>query len=179
MLYDDSSTIMHVRPETTNDHAAVREIHIAAFANQPFSQQTEHLIVDALRADNALTLSLVAESEGRVVGHIAFSAVAIGDHGQGWYALGPVGVLPSWQRRGIGSELVRRGLDCLRELGAEGCVLLGEPSFYGRFGFQHCAELAMPGVPPECVLCLPMADRIPHGDIEHHPAFFVQASKRG
>lgn len=169
---------MSIRPETTDDHAVIREINIAAFAQHPFSRQTEHLIVEALRADNALTLSLVAEDvsaqENRVTGHIAFSEAPVDGHDQGWYLLGPVAVWPELQRQGIGSELVLAGLAALRERNASGCVLVGDPGYYTRFGFRQSVGLTWPGVPPEFVLCLPLAGSEPSGSISHHPAFNIE-----
>jgi putative acetyltransferase len=162
-----------IRPETPADHAAIREIHIAAFANHPFSHQTEHLIVEELRADGALTLSLVAEMDGRVVGHIAFSPVTIDGKDCGWLGLGPIGVLPALQRQGIGTGLMNEGLRTIRASGAKGCALVGPPEYYHRFGFRHIPSLQMHGVPPEVVLCLPMSEDVPAGDIAHHPAFFI------
>ncbi len=165
---------MKIRTENPGDLQAISEVHVAAFANHPFSHQTEHLIVEGLRAGGALCISLVAEMDDKVVGHIAFSAVKIDGQDRHWYALGPVGVLPQLQKRGIGSMLVRQGLECLRGLGAEGCVLVGEPAYYGRFGFRPCGELTMEGVPAEVLLCLAMAGSMPHGPVEHHPAFWVR-----
>ena len=167
---------MIIRPETSADHKAIQEINIAAFANHPYSHQIEHLIVEALRADGALTISLVAEIEGEVVGHIAFSPITInGEHLQ-WFALGPVAVLPPLQRKGIGTALVNEGLKSLRVLGAQGCVLVGNPAYYTRFGFRHNPALTLEGVPPDVFLCLSMTAHIPHGKVEHHAAFSVQAS---
>ncbi len=163
-----------MRTETPADHAAIREINIAAFAVHPFSRQTEHLIVEGLRADDALTISLVAESEGRVTGHIAFSPAPIGGQDLGWFLLGPVAVRPDSQRRGIGSALVRAGLAELRNRNASGCVLVGDPAFYTRLGFQQAEGLTYPGVPPEVVLCLPLAGAEPKGEVAHHPAFDVE-----
>jgi putative acetyltransferase len=170
---------MRIRPETTTDHAAIREINIAAFANHPFSRQTEHLIVEALRADGALALSLVAEdvsaAQGpRVTGHIAFTEAPVDGRDQGWYLLGPVAVRPDLQRQGIGSELVLAGLAALRERNASGCVLVGDPAYYTRFGFRQAVGLSWPGVPPEFVLCLPLAEAEPDGEISHHPAFGIE-----
>jgi putative acetyltransferase len=162
-----------IRPETPEDCDAIRDILVAAFANHPFSQQTEHLIVEALRADDALTISLVAEMDGKVVGQIAFSPVKIGAKEHGWFALGPIGVLPVFQKQGIGKALVNQGLKAIRHLGAEGCVLVGEPAYYGRFGFEHNPALRMEGVPAEVLLCLPMSGRVPEGSVVHHPAFSV------
>ena len=168
---------MSIRPETPGDHAAIREINIAAFAVHPFSQQTEHLIVEGLRADGALTVSLVAEADDgdSVTGHIAFSPAPIGGQDLGWFLLGPVAVLPHRQRQGIGSALVLAGLEALRGLNAKGCVLVGDPAFYTRLGFRQAELLTYPGVPPEFVLSLPLAGAEPKGDIGHHPAFDVKA----
>ncbi|MBI5519241.1 MAG: N-acetyltransferase [Desulfovibrio sp.] len=163
---------MLIRPETPADIDAIRRINIDAFADHPFSRQTEHLIVEELRAAGALAVSLVAEEQdGSVVGHIAFSSAPIGGRDQGWYLLGPVAVLPGSQRRGVGSALVRQGLDALRAMGAQGCALVGDPAFYTRLGFRQAVRLAYPGVPGEFVLCLPLAGEEPVGDIGHHPAF--------
>ncbi len=164
---------MMIRPETAADHGSIRAVLIAAFADHPHSRQTEHLIVEALRADNALVLSLVAEVDGVVVGHIAFSPVRIGVGDGGWLALGPVAVAPRFQRRGIGTALVTEGLKTIRTLGARGCVLVGDPAFYRRFGFQHTPTMRMEGVPPEVLLCLPFSGNAPEGSVTHHPAFFA------
>lgn len=167
---------MRIRPETPADHAAIRQINIDAFAAHPFSRQTEHLIVEALRQDGALAISLVAENDGAgadesVSGHIAFSKALISGRDLGWYLLGPVAVRPALHGRGIGSALVRAGLEALRGLGAQGCALVGAPAFYTRLGFTQAKRLAYPGVPAEYVLCLPLAGQEPEGDIGHHPAF--------
>lgn len=166
---------MNIRPETPGDYAAIREINIAAFAVHPFSRQTEHLIVEGLRATGALALSLVAESAaaGRVIGHIAFSPAPISGTDLGWHLLGPVAVLPDVQRLGVGSALVLAGLAELRARGASGCALVGDPAFYTRLGFRQAERLAYPGVPQEYVLCLPLSGPEPEGQIGHHPAFDV------
>jgi putative acetyltransferase len=166
---------MTIRSETSGDFAAIENIHIAAFANHPYSKQTEHLIVDALRADHALTISLVAELNGEVVGHIAFSPIKIDGKDCAWFILGPIGVLPGHQRHGIGQELVREGIEALRALGAEGCVLVGDPAYYSRLEFIHTPELFVEGVPAENFMCLPMTGHIPHGCISCHAAFSVTA----
>ena len=164
---------MIVRPETERDLDGIREVNIAAFEGHPYSQQTEHLIVEALRAADALDVSLVAESDGEVVGHIAFSAADIGGSAAAWFLLGPVAVLPARQGEGIGRALVETGLDALRSRGAGGCVLVGDPAFYGRFGFAPSPGVVWRGVPDENVLCLLMAGEMPTGDVGHHPAFLA------
>jgi putative acetyltransferase len=164
-----------VRPETSRDFAAIREVNVEAFKDHPFSEQTEHLIVEALRAAGALEISLVAEVDGRVVGHVAFSRASVGDASSGWYLLGPIAVLPECQGQGVGRSLIEAGLDGLRARGALGCVLVGDPDFYRHFGFSHCPGITCHGVPDENVLCLPFASEAPSGEIVHHPAFSVTA----
>ena len=165
---------MTVRPETDSDYDAIRDVNVAAFRDHPFSQQTEHLIVDALRAAGALTLSLVAERDGVVVGHIAFSPARIGDASSNWYLLGPVAVHPDHQRRGVGRALIDYGLSALRALGGRGCVLVGDPALYRRFGFAHVPGVTCAGVPDENVLCLPLCVETPVGEVLHHAAFSVR-----
>lgn len=173
---------MTIRPETPADHTAIRQINLAAFAEHPFSRQTEHRIVEGLRAAGALALALVAEEQGdggpaRVIGHIAFSRAPVDGADLGWYLLGPVAVLPGRQRRGTGSALVLAGLAELRRLGAAGCALVGDPAFYTRLGFRQAQGLTYPGVPPQFLLCLPLGRQgdggEPKGRLGHHPAFDV------
>ena len=162
---------MIVRPETNRDFDAIREVNIVAFQGHPYSRQTEHLIVEALRVADALALSLVAELDGELVGHIAFSVAAIGGSSTGWFLLGPVAVQPARQGEGIGRALIEAGLDALRTRGALGCVLVGDPAFYGRFGFRPYAGVAWHGVPDENLLCLLMSGEMPTGEVAYHPAF--------
>ncbi|MGE5611300.1 MAG: GNAT family N-acetyltransferase [Bacillota bacterium] len=164
---------MLIRSETPADYDAIRTILIAAFAHHPYSHQTEHLIVEALRAANALTLALVAEVDGQVVGHVAFSSVKINGKDCMWFALGPVAVSPNFQRQGIGQALIKQGLQSLRNLGAQGCVLVGDPAYYCRFGFRHNPALLLEGIPPQYFLCLQIADQTPQGCVTHHSAFSV------
>jgi len=163
-----------IRPERPDDAASIEEVTRQAFATHPHSRQTEHFIVRALREANALTISLVAELSGQVVGHIAFSPVAISDGSIGWFGVGPVSVLPPAQKRGIGRSLIEGGLSLLRQRGAAGCVLVGEPSFYSRFGFANCPGLLLPGVPPEFFLVLPFGLASPHGEVTFHAAFSAE-----
>ncbi|CAA6606030.1 GCN5-related N-acetyltransferase [Rhodospirillaceae bacterium LM-1] len=144
----------------------------AAFLHHPHSRQTEHLIVDALRDDKALLVSLVGEENGEVVGHIAFSDILIDGQDSGWVGLGPVAARVDRQRQGIGSALVRAGLDEARKLGKQGCVLVGEPDYYRRFGFKADHRLSLEGVPPEYVLALAFDNAlVPSGAVAFHKAF--------
>jgi putative acetyltransferase len=168
---------MTIRDEQVGDEHEVDRIITAAFANHPHSDQREGWIVKRLRADNALTLSLVADNDGQPAGHIAFSLVQISGASAGWHGLGPVAVRPEWQRQGIGSALINAGLERLRELGSNGCVVLGDPEFYERFGFRSDPRLWLAGVPPELFLILPLHDVIPEGRVDYHPAFFEAAEE--
>ena len=112
--------------------------------------------------------------QDRVVGPIAFSDAAVGESATGWSLMGPVAVLPTMQKEGMGSALVNAGLDTLRSRGATGCVLVGDPAFYGRFGFRTYAGLTHDGVPDEYVLALPFDGVRPHGRIQGHVAFEVE-----
>jgi len=163
-----------IRPETPSDVDAISEINVAAFLDNPYSHQTEHLIVDALRASDALDVSLVALRDGRPVGHVAFSKATVGVS-DGWFLLGPVAVLPDLHGHGVGSALVTAGLEELRSRGARGCVLVGDPGFYQRFGFRSVSGLTYEGVPDENVLCLPFGTDAPRGSIHAHDAFSVEA----
>jgi putative acetyltransferase len=162
-----------VRPETERDVEGIRAVNIVAFEGHAYSQQTEHLIVEALREADALEVSLVAEIDGEVAGHIAFSAATIGDSSMGWFLLGPVAVRPERQGEGIGRALVEAGLEALRARGACGCVLVGDPAFYGRFGFLPSTGVVWHGVPDENVLCLRLSGEMPTGEVAFHPAFLV------
>ena len=163
-----------IRPESGGDISGIREVNIDAFTDHPISRHTEHLIVDALRADGALEVSLVAVEEGKVLGHVAFSRAAVGDTESGWYLLGPIAVSPTRQGRGIGAALIEAGLLEIRSRGAAGCVLVGDPGYYGRFGFATFSGLEHEGVPHEYVLGLRFAHEEPSGCICAHHAFMVE-----
>jgi putative acetyltransferase len=160
-----------IRPEAPSDEDAIEQVTRRAFLSHPYSHQTEHLIIRALRADHALSVSLVAEDSGRILGHIALSPVAIADGVTDWYGLGPISVEPDWQRRGIGRALMERCLAELRKVGAKGCVLVGDPAFYNRFGFANDPELVLEGVPQEFFLSLPLGTSSAHGNVHFHPGF--------
>ncbi len=165
---------MKIRPETPQDISAIEKVTIAAFDGKPYADGTEHLIISRLREVGAMSLSLVAEMDGKIVGHVAFSVVTINGTDQGWYGLGPVSVLPELQKQGIGSRLIKEGLSLIREKGAKGCVLEGSPMYYQRFGFKTYPDLFYEGAPaPEYFMALPFYDDVPQGKVEFHKAFYV------
>jgi putative acetyltransferase len=160
-----------VRSETDADAGAIAEVTAAAFRTLEISNHTEQFIISALRAAKALTVSLVAEVDGRVVGHIAFSPVAISDGTRNWYGLGPVSVLPAYQRQGIGKALMQEGLSRLKNMNAQGCCLVGHPDYYGKFGFKNMSGLVLEGVPQEFFLALSFDGHTPQGAVTFHDAF--------
>ena len=162
---------MIIRKEIQSDVGAISDITKAAFEHHPYSNNTEQFIINALRAANALTISLVAEVDGKLVGHIAFSPVTFSDGSENWYGLGPISVEPDYQKQGIGTKLVNEGLRLLKDLGAEGCVLVGNPNYYERFGFRSLNGLKHEGVPQENFLALSFCSRIPVGVVQFHQAF--------
>lgn len=162
---------MHIRPERPGDIDAIRDLTAAAFKDMIHSSRTEAAIVDALRNAGALTISLVAVQESDVVGHVAFSPVTINGESKGWYGLGPVSVRPDQQRKGIGQSLIRTGLEHLQQMGARGCVVLGEPSYYSRFGFTGDPDLRYGDVPSEYFQCLTFTGTVPRGEVAYHPGF--------
>lgn len=173
-MKDTSGTLnqnMVIRDETDADIAAIAEVTIAAFKSMELSSETEHYIIEALRAAKVLAVSLVAELNDRVVGHIAFSPVTIADGSRNWYGLGPVSVLPDYQRKGIGKALIWEGLSRLKALDAQGCCLVGHPGYYERFGFRNVPGLVYEGVPPEVFFALSFAGHVPSGHVTFHDGF--------
>ncbi|PVM87411.1 GNAT family N-acetyltransferase [Caulobacter endophyticus] len=162
---------MLIRPECPEDVAAIGEVTAAAFLGRPYSSQTEALIVAALRAAGALSLSLVAEVDGQIAGHIAFSPVDIEVSSGGWYGLGPVSVSPDRQGTGLGLALIREGLKQLEARGAAGCVLLGSPKYYERFGFVADEALTYGGESSPYLQRLVFKGRPPRGAVTYHTAF--------
>jgi putative acetyltransferase len=164
-----------IREETPDDVEPIDEVTRAAFRDHPFSRQTEQLTIRGLRDAGSLSLSLVATLEGGVIGHVAFSPVSIQALNSAWCGLGPVSVLPAHQRRGIGSALIRSGLRRLRERGVSGCVVVGDPATYCRFGFAPCDGLVYPGPPASHFLALALQGPVPIGEVTYHPAFSLCA----
>ena len=160
-----------IRYETAADVDAIRDVTVSAFKTLEISNHTEQFIIAALRAAKALTFSLVAEVDGRVVGHIAFSPVIISDGTKNWYGLGPVSVLPEYQRQGIGKALIEEGLTRLKGLNAQGVCLVGHPGYYRKFGFKNVPGLLHEGVPREAFFALSFDGHIPQGTVMFHEAF--------
>jgi putative acetyltransferase len=166
---------INIRGETPSDAQIIEAVTASAFLDAPHTSHTEQYIVNALRRAGKLAVSLVAEADDIVTGHVAISPVSISDGAHGWFGLGPVSVLPPYQRRGIGSQLIREALRLLRDRGASGCVVLGEPEYYSRFGFQADPNLVLPGVPSEYFQTISLDSSRPRGIVRYHEAFSANA----
>ena len=160
-----------IRDEQAEDIEGIEQLTQAAFLNAEHTSHTEQFIVNRLRKSDQLTISLVAVENGAIVGHVAISPVSISTGATGWYGLGPISVCPAKQGLGIGSQLMQASLEKLKQLGAKGCVLLGDPNYYHRFGFRSYLELILPDVPSEYFQALIFSGEIPQGLVSYHDAF--------
>ena len=160
-----------IRNETDADVTTIADVTVAAFKTLEISNHTEQFIIEALRAAKALTVSLVAELDGQVIGHIAFSPVTLDDGTRDWYGLGPVSVLPEHQRQGVGTALIQEGLSRLKNLNAAGCCVVGHPDYYRKFGFDNPPGLVIEGVPPEVFFVLSFNGHTPQGTVTFHEGF--------
>jgi putative acetyltransferase len=172
MTKDLPEARLAIRDETPADVAAIHDVE-----GRAFDRAGEADLVDRLRADGALAVSLVAELDGRVVGHVAFSPVAI-DGARAVVGLGPVAVVPPLQTCAIGARLIEEGLARARERGARAAVVLGHPDYYPRFGFVRSTHFGIryPNVPAEAFMAAevaPGALEDARGVVRYHPAFDV------
>jgi len=170
-----SAPDIDMRQECPDDISAVSRVTAAAFLAAPHTTHTEHFIIVALRKAERLSVSRVATHNEQVVGHVAASPIKISGTNRGWYGLGPVSVLPSYQRRGIGSALVMDALRVLSSIGAGGCVVLDDPAFYERFGFKANSALTLGGVPAEYFMAVAFDASMPSGKVSYHEAFRAQS----
>lgn len=185
-------TQIQIRPENredTQELAVIAQVITEAFQAIPHSQHNEQHIVDRLRQANALTVSLVAvdQQTQKIVGYVAVSPVHIHASSenqetthadtQNWYGLGPIAVAPHRQKQGVGVALMQAALSQLRTLHAAGCVLLGNPAYYQRFGFVPADSLVLFGLPVEYSqkyfqkLCLLTESKHTAGVVQYHAAF--------
>jgi putative acetyltransferase len=165
--------VIEIRTERPQDSAAIQEVHSKAFGG-PVEAKLVQLICERKKA----LISLVAVSDGKIVGHILFSKVTIASSPNTFNAvgLGPVAVLPEFQRTGIGSKLIRDGLKQCQQAGYDAVVLVGEPAYYSRFGFSRAADFGLQneyGVHDEFMV-LPLRDGAlagVNGMVKYQPEF--------
>ena len=173
--------MIHIRQETPADYEAVHALVKAAFANVPYSDQSEHLLVERLRKSEAFIpqLSLVAEVDQELVGHILLTRIVIKNEGHTTpsLALAPVSVLPAKQGQGVGGALIKAAHDEARALGHQSVILLGHEDYYPRFGYRPTAEygIQLPfDVPPENCMLIELQEGSladVFGTVEYPPAF--------
>ena len=160
-----------VRQEVVEDHPGIRAVHDLAFG-----QSAEGEVVEFARLAGASMLSLVATTGHDVIGHVLFTPARVQPSSSAVAALGPLGVVPAWQRRGVGTELVRVGLEHLRALGLDGVVVLGDPRYYTRFGFQPASGYGLTPAqawPREAFQAIELRPSAlgTGGTVHYHPAF--------
>ncbi|ABB06310.1 GNAT family N-acetyltransferase [Burkholderia lata] len=160
-----------IRNERIEDIDTITQLTTAAFEHEEHSSHTEQFIVNALRHSEQLTISLVAIEDGRIVGHVTVSPVHVSSGAAGWFGLGPISVWPDRQGQGIGSVLMKAALSELQRIGGTGCVVLGDPGYYGRFGFKAYPGLELPGVPHAYFQAQAFAGDVPLGTVQYHAAF--------
>lgn len=174
-----STSTFIIRNETPEDYGVISDVTTQSFRPLGFDTLTEPFVIEALRAAGALTISLIAELDHHVIGHIAFSPVTVSDETPGWYALGPVSVLPEHQRQGIGKALIWAGLERLKAMGARGCCLVGHPEYYIKVGFIHPIGFSYEGVPQKFFFAISFDDQYPRGTVSFHEGFKAEASPEG
>jgi putative acetyltransferase len=162
---------MLIRDETPEDIDAIHDLTSTAFKPMPYSDGTEAEIVRRLRENGDLTISLVAEQDGEILGHVAFSPVTIDGAHDGWFGLGPISVKPERQRQGIGKALIARGLELLNEMGASGCALIGNPDIYSRVGFSSDGQLKYLDLDTRLVQRIVFRGSPPSGTLQFASAF--------
>lgn len=167
--------MIKIRSEIPADAPAIESVTIAAFREATHTSHTEQFIVGALRNSGQLAVSLVAEKNGSIIGHVAVSPVVVSDDTPGWFGLGPISVSPEHQGQGVGSLLMERALAELRASGAAGCVVLGDPAYYTRFGFNAESMLVLPDVPAEYFLAVSFNGSLPSGKVAYHESFEAKA----
>ena len=162
---------MLIRIETPDDIDAIHDLTSIAFEPMAYSDGTEAAIIGRLRASGDLTVSLVAEEDGEILGHVAFSPVTIDGIDAGWFGLGPISVKPDRQRQGIGKALIASGLELLEEMGASGCALIGNPDVYRGAGFSSDGRLSYHDLDTRLVQHIVLHGPAPSGTLRFAPAF--------
>lgn len=134
-----------IRTERPGDEAAIRDMVRRAFTGHPYSDGDEADVIDRLRADGDLLLSLVAEQDDSIIAQVTYSPALLDNGEEGWVVLGPVAVEPAHQGLGVGRKLIAAGEAIMRERGVKGITVLGDPAIYARFGFAPDTPMWLAG----------------------------------
>ena len=167
-----------IRDERPEDIGAIYDLTKRAFAPMPFAGGNEQDLINIVRDAGALSISLVAVFDSNIVGHVAFTPAMAADNSPGWFGLGPVAVEPKFQRKGIGRQLINEGLRKLLDWNAAGCIVLGDPNYYQRFGFRPSPALTPAGQPPEYFMMLSLTALQPNAVVDFHPLFSEGEAKQ-
>jgi putative acetyltransferase len=162
---------MKIRNEKVSDYSRIEEITKLAFVGKPYASGTEQYLSEKLRENDALSLSLVLENEGTVVGHLALSPIKIDGLNGPYFGLGPLAILPEAQGKGYGTALLNSALEYLAENNAKCCVLVGDPNYYSRLGFEIESALTYQGAPTEYFQAIWFTKEKLVGEVEFHEAF--------
>jgi putative acetyltransferase len=162
---------IRIRLERDDDRAAIFDLTKRAFAPMPYAGGDEQELIDKLRDAAALSLSAVAVLDGAIVGHVALSPATHESGEAGWFTLGPISADPAVQRKGIGRSLIAYARTWLQSQGARGCILTGNPAYYGRFGFAAAPDHAPADAPPQFFMVLMLNGECPAGRFRFHPIF--------
>lgn len=160
-----------VRAEEPRDREAIYDLTSRAFAPMPFAAGDEQDLINVLRDAGALSLSLVAEQNGEIIGHLALSPGAHECGDGDWFVLGPISVEPALQKKGVGGTLIAHAKAWMKAKKARGCILVGDPNYYPRHGFLPAPGNSPENEPPEYFMVLMFDGTIPAGRFSFHPAF--------
>nr|WP_321459302.1 N-acetyltransferase [uncultured Cohaesibacter sp.] len=167
---------MEIRRETAADFDAIMNVTLAAAKQHQIGQQNGYQTLTALRRSGQLTLSLVAEIEGTIVGHVAFCPVHVSGGDKGWYALGLMSVLPECQSQGIRKALIAEGIEMLRAMHGKGVAIVGDPDYFGPLGFMTAPQMSYGrsnanNLLADDFMVMSFDDRLPYGRMEFPEGF--------
>jgi putative acetyltransferase len=161
-----------IRPEEPRDFAAISDLIQRAFAPMPFADGNEQDLPNKFRAAGVLSLSLVAEMDDKIAGHVALTPATHESGVAGWFGLGPLAVEPDLQRTGIGTALIAEAKAWLALRGAAGCIVMGDTNYYPRHGFLPAPQSAPVNEPAQYFMVLEINGAAPRGRFSFHPSFY-------
>jgi putative acetyltransferase len=164
--------MFHIRVEKPQDVDQIYNITKRAFAPMPFADGNDQHLTNRFRDAGELRLSLVAVIGDTVVGHVALTVAQHESGETGWFALGPIAVEPSLQRKGIGSALIAEVKRWLNIANAHGCILVGDTNYYPRHGFELMPDHCPLTEPQEYFMVLKLVQSIPPGRFAFSPLFY-------
>nr|WP_321456835.1 N-acetyltransferase [uncultured Cohaesibacter sp.] len=164
---------MEIRKETAADFDAIMNVTLASAKQPQVGRQNGYFTLNALRRSGSITLSLVAEIDGTVVGHVAFCPVHVSGGEKGWYALGPISVLPECISQGIRKALIAEGIEILRSMHGKGVAIVGDRDYFMPLGFMDAPVTASRQQHITDFMVMPFEDRMPYGRFEFPEGFLA------